>query len=341
MNLLHVATKYVDAGIGVLPLRFGSKAPALAGWQPYQNRLPSRAELEAWFDHYPAQVGIGMICGRVSGGLEVIDFDMAELFWPWVSNIGDAFNSLAIVETPSGGWHAIYRCRAVTGNRKLAMWEAVSGLSEREHNYRSGTKLESIGKGVRIETRGEGGYVVAEGSPCRTHLNGLPYVQAFGPILPNVREISPSTREHLWKAAMEFDCSIDKKSAALQRARRMVKKQMLGELRRDESAPWTWFDYHGPPILETLSKQGWTTTDGRTLTRPGKTFGTSAVVSVNEAGEEVLTVYSTSVGCLSPINGQAHASFGKFNLLVQTEFGGDRRAAASHVNGLMRDKNYA
>jgi len=46
----HVARAALEAGIGVLPIRFdGTKQPALAGWKRYQEKRPTLAEMGAWF----------------------------------------------------------------------------------------------------------------------------------------------------------------------------------------------------------------------------------------------------------------------------------------------------
>ncbi len=168
----RLAIEYRDAGISVIPLRLdGSKGPddqlpricniitrkESTTWLPYQTRIAELCEIESWFSR-PA--GIGIVCGAVSGGLEVIDFDDGSLFEPWHSIVSHIVDRLPVVETPSGGWHVLYRCDEIGGNVKIAC------DPKRE-------------KQTLIETRGQGGYIVAEGSPCETHATGLAYAQAF------------------------------------------------------------------------------------------------------------------------------------------------------------------
>jgi hypothetical protein len=132
------AKLYVAGGISIIPIKLdGSKSPAVALWKPYQTRIATDDELRTWFlqsDH-----GIGVRCGAVSGGLEVIDFDDGSLFEPWRLLVPDIVAALTIVQTPSDGWHVIYRCSEIGGNCKIAM------DPDRE-------------KKTLIETRGEGGY---------------------------------------------------------------------------------------------------------------------------------------------------------------------------------------
>ena len=105
----RLAVEYRDAGISIIPLRLdGSKAPAVTSWTPYRERLATDAELDQWFDR---PQGIGLVCGTVSGGLEVIDFDDGSLFEPWRQMVKPIVEKLPVVETGGGGWHVLCRCR--------------------------------------------------------------------------------------------------------------------------------------------------------------------------------------------------------------------------------------
>jgi hypothetical protein len=50
-------------------------------WKPFQERFPTGAQLQHWFAQRP--VGLAVIGGQISGGLEILDFDAAEVFEPW------------------------------------------------------------------------------------------------------------------------------------------------------------------------------------------------------------------------------------------------------------------
>ena len=66
-----------EQGIAVIPLQ-GKRPSFFLRWKRYQKRLPTEATIESWqragFESY------GIICGAVSGGLFVIDFDDAKLY---------------------------------------------------------------------------------------------------------------------------------------------------------------------------------------------------------------------------------------------------------------------
>ncbi|HAT11844.1 MAG TPA: hypothetical protein DCS97_14925 [Planctomycetes bacterium] len=82
MTLAAAARSYQAAGLCVLPARFPEKRPAIGAWKDYQTRLPTEAEVSAWFANPHA--ACCLICGAVSGNLELIDFDCAgEAFAAW------------------------------------------------------------------------------------------------------------------------------------------------------------------------------------------------------------------------------------------------------------------
>ena len=183
---LWIATQYRDAGLSVVPLRIdGSKSPAITSWKPFSERLARDSELSQWFD---LPRGIGIVTGIVSGGLEVIDFDDGSLFPSWFLKVERVVSRLVIISTGGGGYHVLYRCKEIGGNTKIAC---------------DPTKE----KTTLIETRGEGGYIVAHGSPRGVHASGKPYAidERSGAYLPKVPVITPAERRSLWVAARAFD----------------------------------------------------------------------------------------------------------------------------------------
>jgi len=141
-DTLHgAAAGYLAAGLCALPAIRAEKRPAVGQWKRYRKRLPTEAEVSAWFANGPDAVCI--LCGGVSGHAEMIDFDAGgELFHAWTERIPqDLLARLTVETTQRGGRHVFYRCEApVCGNMKLAQ------------------RLGPDGKVVTlIETRGEGG----------------------------------------------------------------------------------------------------------------------------------------------------------------------------------------
>lgn len=149
---------------------------------------------------------IGIMTGTVSGELEVIDvdckYDLTGTLWTdFLRLIGDNIppevkSSLVIAKTLSGGYHIYYRSEIIEGNMKLARRPTTPG--EREKTYKEKLKdrlpEEKARKAgnedkvrVLIETRGEGGYVVAPPTPGYTFIQGSP--DRIPTITPEIREI--------------------------------------------------------------------------------------------------------------------------------------------------------
>ena len=101
--------KFLAAGLSVLPAKRERKCPAIGSWKTYQDRLPSQMEVETWFAN--AHDALCLVCGKVSGNLEIMDFDhKGELFPAWKAKVApELFARLVIEQTPSGGYHVAYR----------------------------------------------------------------------------------------------------------------------------------------------------------------------------------------------------------------------------------------
>src|SRR5262249_20820053 len=83
-GVLDTAFAYRRVGLSVIPIRpDGSKAPSLPAWRGSHHRPPTTDELRRWFDD--GRNGIPVLCGAVSGSLELLDFDARadQLFPAW------------------------------------------------------------------------------------------------------------------------------------------------------------------------------------------------------------------------------------------------------------------
>jgi len=303
-----IAHQYVAAGVSVIPLRVdGSKAPAVRSWNEYRNRFASAVELRQWF---ASPAGIGIVCGVQSGGIEVLDFDERpeETFAAWSALLPTMlFARLSVVQTGGLGYHVIYRCGVVSGNSKIAM---------------------TTDGGVLVESRGEGGYIVAAGSAAAVHASNRSYIQVRGVPLPEVPTITPDERKALWCAA----ASLDERPDPMAEYVRQRKSELRPKVESDTSTPWGDFDARAD-WADILEPAGWTTTKGIAWTRPGKQFGTSAKIVIAKNGTEVLTVFSATAGELACV-GTGHRTWGKFAAFAALNNGGDHSAAAKAVMAL-------
>ena len=76
------AERLVKSGLSVIPIRAdGSKAPAIT-WKVFQARIATPEELHRWFRKGN---GLAAVAGKVSGNLEILDFDDPNLFDQWES----------------------------------------------------------------------------------------------------------------------------------------------------------------------------------------------------------------------------------------------------------------
>ena len=169
-STLDAARRYAAAGLCVLPAsREGDdKRVALRSWKSYQTRLPTPAEHVRWFAG-PSRRDLCLVCGRVSGNLEMIDFDLAGVaFEPWRARVEAVcpglINRLVVETTPSGGRHVAYRSSdLVCGNMKLAQrsFDAPGTdpieVAGKRFTPRKGVDGCWRAVATMIETRGEGG----------------------------------------------------------------------------------------------------------------------------------------------------------------------------------------
>lgn len=177
--------RYIETGLSVVPVQMPEKK-TLGTWKEYQQRIITVSELEEKLGNLNGTAGIAIVCGKVSGNLEVLDFDnkfgVAEsVFTTWigipeVNAIIKKYN-LPYEKTLNKGYHLFYRCSKLEGNKKLAV------MSNDE-------KTETI-----IETRGEGGYVVVAPTQGYNVLHGN---------LENIARISIDDRETLLSHARAF-----------------------------------------------------------------------------------------------------------------------------------------
>ncbi|QQR80743.1 MAG: bifunctional DNA primase/polymerase [Deltaproteobacteria bacterium] len=295
-QMYRTALNYVASGLSVIPIRLdGSKAPKINSWKPFQENLPSSEEIKQFFDQ---EAGIGIIAGKISGNLEVLDFDKPGIFEKWANLVREynpeLLSKLPQYETPSGGAHVCLRCSIIGHNQKLA--------------------LDMAGE-VLIETRGEGGYIVAAPSPASCHPAHREYVHIGGPVLPNVPTISPQEREILFECARSFN----------QKPKRIENGDYKSEpLKNGELRPGDDFNQR-TSWEEILQPSGWKIEkiSGSTKywRRPGKTDpGCSATTGY--CGD-LLYIFSSNAGPF-----EADKGYSKFAAFALLNHNGDFKAAA-------------
>jgi hypothetical protein len=304
--ILEAALRARDAGISVMPVaEDGSKAPAVGKWKQHMRVIPSEAEIRYRF---ATSTGLALICGRVSGGLECLDFDVRDVFDTFCeacekAGLGELLARImaGYHETSPRGVHLLYRCSDAKST-KLA-------------RRRLGAKIKAL-----IETKGEGGYVITAPSHGKVHPDG-------------VYELVTGSLESIVTLT-------DEEHRALHDIARALDEDLPLEEERREPAPSvdSWSDRPGDEYARTTSwadilephgwRHLWTRNERTFWRRPGKSKGISA--TTNYADSNLFYSFSTSTEF------EANRGYGKFSAYALLEHRGDFRAAAS----CLRDQGF-
>jgi replicative DNA helicase len=258
------AKEYLKAQLSVIPTK-EDKLPALPTWKPYQSQRIKEDEVESLFSGANVK-GLAIICGAISGGLEVIDVDTKhdttgslwdELRGLIEDNLPELYSRLVIAQTKSGGYHIYYRCNSIAGNLKLS------------------TKLN---KEVLIETRGEGGYVIAPPSPAYKYIQGEP---------GNIPTITPEERDILFSISKSFN--------ELEEIKPKVNNTSASSYNSTGLSPFEDYNQRGD-LVGLLESKGWKIVNQKgqriNLLRPGSTD--SKTSGNYHTGLRVLRVFSSS-----------------------------------------------
>lgn len=255
-QLLIAAYEYINNGICVIPTN-ENKIPCIE-WKKYQDIIITLEQAEEGFDK-PYAKSLSVVCGKSSGNLEVIDIDTkydltGKLFENYLQDITDndpeLANKLLIIQTRSGGYHMYYHCDKIEGNQKLAQRPA----SAEELALNPNDKIR-----VLIETRGQGGYVVAPPSAG--------YKISQGGKIPT---ITPDQRDILLELARSFNEVIEPPK----------REYIINNTTKEFfTTPWDDYNFKGD-IIGLLMKHGWSKVKENStrsyFRRPGKSKGISA-----------------------------------------------------------------
>jgi hypothetical protein len=330
---LDYALRYAAAGISVLPIkRDGTKQP-LEGrcWKYLQERIAAPHEIRRMFVE---QLGVGGICGRVSGNLETLDIDDPELVEPFEAAVRGAapglLERLPTVATPRGnlgGRHYRYRVMTeVRGSTKLAQSEPRPKYNkDGTPDIDPKTGKQRHAPETLIETRGEGGYALLPGSPVECHELKLPYEHISGPQLTEIQTITEEEHAVLWRIGSTFNRFVSEAEVV-----KVPSHQGTGESPGDDynrRASWD----------EILLPAGWTIVGTRggitSWRRPGKSIGVSGTTGVkSSAGNELFCCFSTNAYPFEgPTGGRCCSSYSKFAAFAVLNHQGDFSAAAKEL----------
>jgi len=305
-DILLTALEFANQGISVVPVATdGTKRPGIASWKQYQETRPTTAELMTWFAD--AQ-GVGVICGKVSGNLEMLELegravadkmhlDLKEMAGnAGLGEVWDRINNGYVEMTPSGGIHWLYRIDGeVPGNTKLARKPGDEDKVE-----------------VLAETRGEGGFVIVAPTNGTCHPSGGAWTMLVGSA-KSIPTLTVAERQGLHQLFATFD-SVPKVEFVTEELAPKGGNLTPGD---DYNAKVTW-----EQVLEPLGwKKVYTNKAGvSSWRRPGKSEGISA--TTNHAGNDKFFCFSSSTQF------EPERSYSKFAIFTLVEHQGDFTASA-------------
>lgn len=323
------ALAWYDAGCSVWPpAQDGTKRPS-GEWKRFQSERAPRTLIEQFYSG-DSHDGIGIICGKVSGNLEMLELEGRatdslsldrirfevqahgiERLWETLLNDGYA------EWTPSGGIHFLYRVPVeslqVPGNTKIARRLATP----EELAVKPDDKYKTL-----AETRGEGGYVIVAPSGGRVHPTGDTW-STFAGKIGQIPIITKAERDLLHQAIHDALDEIPEEPEFTG-----VRPVAPRSLPMDSTKPGDDFMMR-TTWEEILEPHGWRvhhrTTSETFWTRPGKerSKGWSATTGLMGTGlDDRLYVWSSSTVF------QTEKPYNKFSAYTLLEHGGDFAAAA-------------
>ena len=252
MDYSIIALDYYKNGLSVIPVD-SNKLP-IGTWKKNTQELLTPSE------QFKKCQGIGLVCGSVSGNIEVIDVDEkysldGNLFKEYKNLIfnhdKNLLKKLTVQKTVNNGFHLIYKCKEIEGNKKLA--NRYCTQEEKDKNPKDKIR-------VLIETRGSNGYIKI--SPSEG------YKIIFGS-LDKIQEITPTERQTLFLCARLLNEVFETPSI------KKIDQKTISE----NISPFEQWNEKGD-IIALLENQGWKITQSRgsknLFLRPGGTGKWSA-----------------------------------------------------------------
>lgn len=313
MSHLDGALAWQQAGCSVIPvLTDGSKRP-LGSWAQWQQSRACTNQIRQWWKI--ADYGVGIVCGAVSGNLELLEIEACRMGSEYLSQVWVHCDDLGVADiwdelsdkgymetTPSGGIHFLYRIdgQPVPGNTKIAMSEN--------------------GKITYAETRGEGGFVVVAPSSGTIHKTGEAWTCIAGEV-GVIPTITWEDRNLLHQAIRE---ALDERVLPVyERPAAVAYDRAQGDRPGD-----AYNDDPSVTVHDILLRNGW-----KYL---GKSRGQDRYVHPHSSD---MTTHSAVTGHRGSPNLYAWSGlpaedyYTKYSLLTHLEFNGDFSAASRYLRG--------
>lgn len=290
--MIEFALKYKEAGVSSLPCKLNK-----------QPDVPPDAEGKfTWnrpFDvlEFKGKKAIGLKCGMESGNLECIDLDnhqgtAKKHLTEFIEQIKPLYEKykFPIEKTQNGGYHFIYKCLTIEGNKKLA---EVPVLDEKTNKW----KPDAI-----FETRGEGGYFCAYPTP------GYEVVKND---IFKIPIISTEERSFIISVCKSFNTWL-KPSDQIQSEYEKTDKP--GDIYNQKSEAIS-------EMISILESKGWKQRNNFQWSRPDKKDGISA--TLGKVAPNCFYVFSSNAYPFEPMKG-----YSPFQVMALLEYNGDFKECA-------------
>ena len=323
-TIVGPAQAMLASGLCVLPARRQMKRPAVPAWSEYQKRRPTADDFAAMASR-PDADAICLVCGAVSGNLELLDFDcQGEAYDAWAAlveaELPGLVAGLLIEKSQSGGKHVVYLSEAIVGGNTKIAAKVLACSSEGDVAYkgksyrvrRNVAKLEAYPD--LIETRGEGGIFLCWPSPM------YEIIQGTFSCIPLATAHQREVMHRCAKALNEKPATVDDVEST--KEAKACPPPPSGELRPGDD-----YQLRGN-LQESLLRCGWVlaakTGENELWRRPGKTESWSATFN-----GEVFFCHSSNADPFAVSTG-----YSKFQAYAILEHNGDYSAAARTLSEL-------
>lgn len=105
MDLKEYATRYVNNGWSVLPVRPEEKRPFMQNWLQFTKQRAGKEMVEGWFDNLSG-AGVGVVTGKISN---IIVLDIESSCPEPIESLLKKYPTELIARTGGGGYHLFYQ----------------------------------------------------------------------------------------------------------------------------------------------------------------------------------------------------------------------------------------
>lgn len=240
MQLTNIIEPYLNLNlsiIGVEHIDNKDKSKQKRPWHQWKKYTTERPTIQEAEQNLSQAKRVGIVCGSASDNLEVIDIDDSSIYDDFYSLLLEYFeyqSSFILTVKTRKGYHIYFRNEFDMSDPP----EEISNCgSQKLANH---AKDEDGNRLPRIETRGQGGYVVAPPSEGYTLMNGATF--------DNIPTWGIADRQAVFAIARSFNLDVvnmDTRKAA--KVNNDYKNTPWNEYNHDERDPW----------LPLLIERGW------------------------------------------------------------------------------------